>query len=55
MIKPECPNCKSNENVVLMGIGFRCAFCGKRFFAGDIISGKHEVQTKLNCSISNIE
>lgn len=44
---PDCPKCHSNKNIVVLGLGFRCAYCGHRFFVGDVVKGDHEVQTKL--------
>ncbi len=29
---PLCPHCKENANVIKLIIGFKCVFCGKRFF-----------------------
>lgn len=48
MKKPDCPYCHSDANVIIMSIGFRCAFCNKRFFKSDVINEEHEVQTKFN-------
>jgi len=48
MKKPECPKCHSDQNVILLSLGFRCCFCNKRFFKGDVVNGEHEAQTKLN-------
>lgn len=47
MLKPNCPKCISDRNTVILGTGFRCAFCGTRFFKGDIVDGLEETQTKL--------
>lgn len=41
---PNCPRCKSNANVVRLVCGFRCAFCGARFFDYDL----NKNQQKLN-------
>ncbi len=40
---PNCPRCRTNINVIKMFVGFRCAFCGTKFY------GKEEGgQQKLN-------
>ncbi len=55
MLKPICPKCHSNKNIIRLGVGFRCVFCMKMFFKGDIVDGEHQVQTKLNCNLLEIE
>lgn len=47
MIKPKCPTCHSDKNVIILGIGFRCAYCNKRFFKSDLPFGTRETQAKL--------
>lgn len=54
MIKPKCPKCNSDANVVILSVGFRCTFCQKRFFKGDVVDGEHEIQTKLNCNLQEV-
>lgn len=44
---PSCPKCHSNQNIVVLVLGFRCTFCDNRFFGGDVVPGDQEVQAKL--------
>lgn len=42
-LKPNCPKCYQNANVVEFLYFFRCAFCGTKFFKNE-----EKGQTKLN-------
>ncbi len=42
-LKPECPKCNSNVNIVVLICGFFCTFCRLKFFISESKS-----QTKLN-------
>lgn len=40
---PKCPRCKSNANAVKLLVGFRCCFCGIKFY-----DNEEGVQQRLN-------